>query len=83
MQVHSHYGGKGSGMVAPAKDIIEFELMEKYGWTPVQIRQIPFKKLQKIFIIQSEKYNAIRDAENSRKASEFAKNALKHKTMAG
>ena len=42
-------------MVSPAREIIETELIEEFHWLPSDIDKIPYKKLQKLFIIRREK----------------------------
>ena len=46
------------------REIIEFELIEQYHWLPHDIEKIPYKKLQKIFIIEKQK-NATKNMQAS------------------
>jgi len=43
---------------AIAQDIIEAELIEEYHWLPQDIAKIPYKTLQKLFIVQRQKAGA-------------------------
>ena len=40
---------------ALARNFIEAELMEEYHWLPKEIGEIPYKTLQKMFIIQRQR----------------------------
>jgi hypothetical protein len=55
-QVHAHYVGSGYSKHVPAREIMEWNLIEEFHWTPQQIAQIPYKKLQKLFIVRNQKY---------------------------
>jgi len=46
-------------MQSPAREIIECDLMETFNWLPQDIEKIPYKKLQKIFLVRREKQVAI------------------------
>ena len=50
-----YYNGSRTTAPAIARDIIEAELMEQYHWLPHEIAEIPYKKLQKLFIIKRQK----------------------------
>lgn len=50
-----YYSGSRSTAPAVARDIIEAELMEQYHWLPTDIAKIPYRKLQKLFIIKKQK----------------------------
>ena len=42
---------------APAKlnrELVELSLIEKYHWLPQEIAQIPYKKLQMMFILRDQ-----------------------------
>jgi hypothetical protein len=41
--------------VPAGKDILELFLMEEFHWTPMEIAKIPYKTIQKIFLIRSQK----------------------------
>lgn len=45
----------GNKTVAPAREITEVSLMEEFHWTPQQIAEMPYKKLQKIILIMNQK----------------------------
>ena len=51
----------------PAPEITEYELIHAFHWTPSQIAEIPYKKLQKYFVIASHK-REIEDGERKREA---------------
>lgn len=48
---------KGKGTVTPAvkRKIIEVELIEEYHWLPQEIKQIPYKDLQALYLIKGQK----------------------------
>jgi hypothetical protein len=56
----------GSGQVLAPPELIELDLMEKFGWTPAEISNIPYGKLQRIFIVMSQR-------DESREAAQQAK----------
>ena len=44
---------------APATpEMTELFLIEEYHWTPKQIAEIPYKKIQKLFLIKKQKNEA-------------------------
>ncbi len=49
----------GSSTQSPAREIIECDLMEAFNWLPQDIDKIPYKKLQKIFLVRREKNAAV------------------------
>jgi len=55
--VHAYYGGSSSQ--SPAREIIESDLIEAFHWLPQDIDNIPYKKLQTIFLVRREKQAAI------------------------
>jgi len=55
--VNAYYNG--SGNQSPARDIIEYNLIELYHWLPQDIAKIPYHKLQKLFLVRQEKQAAI------------------------
>ena len=61
--MNSYYGG--SGHASPAREIIELELMEMFHWSLDQINSMPYKKLQKIFIIQRQRSATIKMKERA------------------
>ena len=42
-----------SGPATP--EMTELHLMEEYHWTPKQISEIPYKKIQKLFLMKNQK----------------------------
>ena len=60
MRVHNHYR-----LNAPAnRDIIENFLMEEFHWTPMEISEIPYKAIQKMFLIRSQRSEVKKIQEN-------------------
>lgn len=55
--------------VPASKEIIEMFLIEQYHWTPKQINEIPYKKIQQIFLIINQKH-AVDRINSSRKQLE-------------
>jgi hypothetical protein len=55
MQVYNYFNGKGKCTPAVKRSIIESELIEEYHWLPQDIRKIPYKELQKFYIIRRQK----------------------------
>jgi len=55
--VHGYYGGTSSQ--APAREVIESDLIEAFHWLPQDIDNIPYKKLQTMFLVRREKQAAI------------------------
>lgn len=53
--MHLYFFGSGANAPAVIRDIIENELMEEYHWLPQEIAKIPYKKLQKLFLIKKQK----------------------------
>ncbi len=47
--------GKGRTTPAIKRAIIEDELIEEYHWLPQDIKKIPYKELQLIYIIRRQK----------------------------
>ncbi len=41
--------------VPATREMIELSLMEEFHWTPKQISEIPYKKIQQIFLIRNQK----------------------------
>ena len=40
------------------RDLIEIELMERYNWLPQDIAKIPYKRLQRYYIIKRQMAHA-------------------------
>ena len=68
-QVHLYYSG---GRVnAPAmKKIIEVALMEEFHWTYDEIQSMPYKRLQELFVIRTQKQST---RETQRNIEQFKK----------
>ena len=66
-QVHLYYTG-GKTSVSATRKIIEVELMEEFHWTYDEIQKTPYKRLQELFLIRSQKQGAI---ETQRNIEEF------------
>jgi hypothetical protein len=45
----------GSGRVAAPTEVVELSLMEKFFWTPQEIDEIPYKKIQEMFLIMNQR----------------------------
>jgi hypothetical protein len=45
----------GNGAVEAPPEVVELSLMEKFNWTPQQISEIPYHKIQELFIILSQR----------------------------
>jgi hypothetical protein len=55
-QVHSYFMGSGYNASAEMnKYFIELQLMEEFHWLPQDIAKIPYKWLQKFFLIRKQK----------------------------
>jgi hypothetical protein len=67
----------GNSKDAPAgliRDLVERDLMEKYHWTPQQIAQLPYKWVQRYYLIDRIR----KDANDTRhQLEEFKKNPEK------
>ena len=56
MRVHSSFRGISNAPATP--EMTELFLIEEYHWTPKQIAEIPYKKIQKLFLIKAQKHEA-------------------------
>lgn len=45
----------GAGSVEAPPEVVELSLMEKFNWTPQQISEIPYNKIQELFIILNQR----------------------------
>jgi hypothetical protein len=45
----------GNNAVETPPELIEIGLMEKFHWTPMEIDQIPFGKLQRLFVTMEQR----------------------------
>lgn len=60
--MHSYYfsqivGGRTNRDAPP--ELIELSLIEKFGWTPKQIDEIPIGKLQRLFAVMEQRDQSI------------------------
>lgn len=46
---------RSTGSAEIQKDLIEMTLCEKFGWLPEQIARLPYRWIQKFFIIENAK----------------------------
>ena len=60
----SVYGGSGSVEAPP--EVVELSLMEKFNWTPQQISEIPYAKIQELFIILNQRDKTQSDSNNTK-----------------
>jgi hypothetical protein len=69
----SVYGGSGNVEAPP--EVVELSLMEKFHWTPQQIAEIPYRKIQELFIILNQRDNTQSQTQDAREfiSSEKAK----------
>ena len=51
--MYSYYRG-GRNTSAPP-EVLEMFLMDEYHWTPNEISKIPYKKIQKLFLVRNQK----------------------------
>jgi len=47
--------------VAAPKIVIDMMLMEKYGWTPQQVDEIPKTKMEEIMMVLNMKMNVVEE----------------------
>lgn len=45
----------GSHAVPAPPEVVELSLMEKFGWTPQQIDEIPYVKIQEMFLVMNQR----------------------------
>ena len=57
----------GTGQVSTPPEIVELSLMEKFNWTPSVIDEIPYKKIQEIFLILNQREISTENAQNFRR----------------
>ena len=73
-QVHAHYMGSSYVKRLPAREILEWNLIEEFHWTPQEVAQIPYKKMQKLLIVRNQKYTTQEtkaNLDNFRKENKF------------
>ena len=54
----------GAGQVATPPEVVELSLMEKFNWTPNVIDEIPYKKIQELFLILNQREISSENAQN-------------------
>lgn len=59
--------------------VLEMLLMEKFSWTPVQIAEIPERKLREILIVMDQRHKAIEQANKIKEVTEKMKADMKRK----
>ena len=57
-QVHLYYAG-GKASVPATRKIVEVALMEEFHWTYDEIQQMPYKRLQELFVIKKQKQETL------------------------
>jgi len=74
-QVDSHFRGTGFNSSAELnRELVEFQLIEEFGWLPQDIAKIPYIWLQKFFLIRRQKSVTLQQkAEREAKKSVAAK----------
>ena len=70
---------KGSKSVDAPPEVVELSLMEKFSWTPQQIAEIPYGKIQELFILLNQRDRTQNQLEETRQfiASDQAKKGRK------
>jgi len=48
-------GGSGTGGAEVPSEVLEIMLMEKFNWTPVEIDQIPVRKLHTMLAVLNQR----------------------------
>jgi len=82
MSIHKYYSAGPDDIVEIPPEVVEMTLMENFHWTPNQIDEIPYAKIQEYFMILNQKritqeQNAERAEQNRLQAEENEKNGLK------
>jgi len=54
----------GAGQVATPLEVVELSLMEKFNWTPNIIDEMPYKKIQELFLIMNQREISSENAQN-------------------
>jgi len=70
---------QGNGEVEMPYPVLELLFMEKFSWTPVQIAEIPEKKLREILTVMDQRHKAIEQAAKMKEAAEKMKAELESK----
>ena len=60
MEVHRYYmaQAQGNSQAEAPPELVEIGLMERFNWTPMEIDQIPFGRLQRIFVTMEQRENS-------------------------
>ena len=72
--MYNYFRGKGSCTPAVKRSIIESELIEAYHWLPQDIKKIPYRDLQKFYIIRRQKNQTIEERQVMAMESNAEKN---------
>lgn len=64
--------------MSAARDIIAYDLMDQFHWTPDQLNNIPYKTIQKILLIRNAKSNAV---ESKQRADEWRNSQKNRQNM--
>lgn len=59
--------------------VLELLLMEKFNWTPVQVAEIPERKLREILIVMDQRDKAMTQARELKEAEEKLKADIEKK----
>ena len=62
-QVHLYYTN-GKASVSATRKIVEVALMEDFHWTYEEIQKTPYKRMQELFLIRSQKFAALEEKRN-------------------
>ena len=54
----------GMGQVSTPPEIVELSLMEKFNWTPNAIGEMPYKKIQELFLVMNQREISSESAHN-------------------
>jgi len=46
---------QGNRMASAPRELVDIGLMERFGWTPAQIDEIPLGRLQRIFVAMEQR----------------------------
>lgn len=83
MQAHNFYFTRGKSKLSSAtnRDLIELDLIEEYHWLPQDIAKIPYKRLQKIFLLKKCRDGAVDLRQEVDRHKAEAQNPIKGKKM--
>jgi hypothetical protein len=54
----------GTGQVSTPPEVVELSLMEKFNWAPNVIDEIPYKRIQELFLILNQREISSENAQN-------------------